>query len=247
MNPLNKWLPFVHPNGRAAIRLFCFPYSGAGASIFLEWHRILPDFIEVMPVQLPGREDRIGERPYTNITSLIPALAEGIRPYLYHPFAFFGHSMGALISFELARYLRRTAGITPSHLFASGHAAPQVTHYDAPLHQLPDTRFLERLRELNGTPDDVLQNEELCQLLLPALRADFTLCETYRYDNDDPLSCPITALGGLTDPFLSRAKIQAWREQTTGHFALRMFPGDHFYFRKEHSLLLRILAQELSR
>lgn len=243
----NKWLPFVHANGSSAVRLFCFPYSGAGASIFCGWRKDLPDFIELMPVQLPGREDRIGERPFTDSSSLVQALAEGIRPYLHRPFAFFGHSMGALLSFELARYLQHTANIAPIHLFVSGHAAPQVTQYDQPIHRLPDARFLQRLRELNGTADEVLHDKELRTLILPVIRADFTLCESYRYRNDVPLRCPITALGGLTDPFISRSELYAWNEQTKERFVLRMFPGDHFYLRKQQSLLLRVLAQELSR
>lgn len=245
MNQKSKWFPFFKPNQNTRIQLFCFPYSGAGASVFLGWRKILPDFIELIPVQLPGREERIGERPFTQLPPLIQALAAEIRPYLNYPFAFFGHSMGALISFELARYLRRTAQITPTTLFVSGHAAPQVTHHNKPIHHLPSKKFLNKVRELNGTPDNVLQNKELCTLLLPLIRADFTLCETYHYHADTPLPCPITALGGLTDPYINRKQLNAWDEQTEDHFILRMFPGDHFYLNKQHPHLLRVLAQEL--
>lgn len=247
MNLSNKWFPFTQFNKRAAIRLFCFPYSGAGASIFLDWFKQMPDFIEVVPVQLPGREERFGERPFTQTSPLIQKLATEMLPHLYQPFALFGHSMGALISFELARYLQQTANITPAHLFVSGHAAPQEPSDNDAIHLLPNAKFLARLRELNGTPAEVLHNKELCELLLPIIRADFTLCETHHYQPAPPLHCPITALGGLTDPYINRSNLDAWRTQTTAHFILRMFPGDHFYLNNQHSLLLRILAQELCR
>lgn len=197
------------------------------------------------PVQLPGRENRINERPYTTIGPLVSHIAEEIRPSLDMPFALFGHSMGALLSFELARYLRREMGIIPEHLFASGHAAPQITHYDRPIHSLPDSQFTNRIQEMNGTPEEVLTHPELRTLLIPVLRADFTVCEVYEYQYEPALDCAITAMGGLADPFVSRTDLEAWQEQTRRHFTLRMFPGDHFYLQQQRPLLLRVLAQGL--
>ncbi|HIP71155.1 MAG TPA: thioesterase [Anaerolineae bacterium] len=233
--------PWVQPR----VRLFCFPYSGAGASIYYNWQEGLPKQIDLFPVQLPGRENRIKERPYTAITPLVERVAEEIRPYLDMPFALFGHSMGALLSFELARYLRREMGVIPEHLFASGHAAPQIIHYDRPIHSLPDNQFTSKIKEMNGTPEDVLSHPELRTLFLPLLRADFTLCEVYEYRDEAALECPITAMGGLADPFVSRPDLEAWQRQTRGFFTLRMFPGDHFYLHEQRPLLLRVLAQGL--
>lgn len=227
------------------VRLFCFPFSGAGASIFHKWRDILPPVIELFPVQLPGRENRLSEPLITDMDTLVRDSAEVIRPYLDKPFAFFGHSMGALLSFELARYLQRHFKLMPVHLFMSGHSAPQVSYYESPIHDLPDAEFTKKINEMNGTPPEIWEHPELKQLLIPILRADFTICETYNYKAGEPLPCSITTLAGLADPYLDRADLEAWQSQTTKQFAVRMFPGDHFYLNEQRPLLLRILAQEL--
>ena len=244
-NPADRWLSYRKVRPQARLRLFCLPYSGAGGSIYCQWSETLPPAIEVCPVQLPGREHRLNEQPFTALTAVVPKIAEAIRPYLDKPFAFFGHSLGALLSFELARYLRREWQLMPSHLFVSGHSAPQLCHYKSPIHTLPEADFVARLDELNGMPDGVLTHPELRELLLPLLRADFTMCETYQYEAGAPLNCPLTALGGLADPYLDRADLESWGEQTSSFFKLRLFRGDHFYLHTERPLLLRILAQEL--
>jgi medium-chain acyl-[acyl-carrier-protein] hydrolase len=233
------------PDHQGQVRLFCFPFSGAGASIFHKWREILPPAIELFPVQLPGRENRLSEPLITDMDTLVRDSAEAILPYLGKPFAFFGHSMGALLSFELARYLQRHCKLMPVHLFMSGHAAPQVSYYESPIHDLPDAEFTKKINELNGTPPEVWEHPELRQLLMPILRADFTICETYSYKAGEPLPCSITAMTGLADPYLDRADLEAWQTQTINNFTVRMFPGDHFYLNQERSLLLRILAQEL--
>lgn len=240
-----KWLPHFKLNDQAMVRLFCFPYSGAGVSIFNRWSEVLPDLVDTCPVQLPGRENRIDETPFTNLFSLVEAVAQAIRPFLDQPFAFFGHSMGALLSFELARFFRREGLPSPSHLFVSSHLAPRKTHYKKPLHTLPEPEFFTRLQKLNGTPAEVLEDSELKHLFQPLLRADFKMCETYIYTEDIPLNCPITALGGLADPFLNREDLGKWRHETTSSFMLRMFPGDHFYLHKQRPLLLHMVAQDL--
>jgi len=241
----NPWIACPRPNPQARLRLFCFPYSGAGASIFYPWLDYLPTAIEVCPVQLPGRETRLSEPLFTRMGPLVRAAAQALLPYLDKPFAFFGHSLGALVSFELARYLRREHGLSPVHLFVSGHNAPQLPDRDPPIHDLPEPEFLEELRRLNGTPEEVLQHPELRELIFPILRADFEVCDTYVYEPDDPLNCPISAFGGLRDEHLSREGLEAWREQTIASFSLRMFPGDHFYLNTDRPLLLRALAREL--
>lgn len=242
----SMWLSCPQKNTRARYRLFCFPYSGGSASIFVPWARALPASIEVWPIQLPGRGARLSEPPFTQMNALVQALFQAILPYLDKPFIFFGHSMGALLSFELARYLRRHAGLLPVHLIASGHRAPQVPDPDPPIHNLPEPAFLDELRRLNGTPEEILHHDELRQLLLPTLRADFTVCETYAYTNDEPLECPISAFGGLQDKDVARYHLEAWQLQTRSTFTVRMFPGDHFFLNTARSLLLQALVRELS-
>ncbi len=242
----NAWISCPRPNPQARLRLFCFPYSGAGASIFYTWLDTLPATIEVCPIQLPGRGTRLAESPFTRLAPLVQDAAQALLPYLDKPFAFFGHSLGALVSFELARHLRRQHGLSSVHLFVSGHNAPQIPDRDPPVHTLPEPEFVEKLRCLNGMSKGVLGNTELMQLLLPILRADFAVCETYIYEADEPLDCPISAFGGLRDEYVSRDQLEAWHEQTRASFSLRMFPGDHFYLNTDRSLLLRTLAQELA-
>ncbi len=241
----NPWLACPRPNPGACLRLFCFPYSGAGASIFYPWLGHLLTSVEVYPVELPGRGTRLAEPPFDRLEPLVQALAQALLPHLDKPFAFFGHSMGALLSFELARYLRCQHGAAPVSLLVSGHGAPHLQHVEAPIRDLPEDEFLEKVRGLNGTPDQVLDNDEWRQLLLPILRADFAMCETYRYQMDRPLDCPITAFGGLQDEYVSRAQLEAWREQTDASFKLRMFPGDHFFLNTVRPFLLRTIAREL--
>ncbi len=185
------------------------------------------------------------ERPFTQLEPLVPTLASALLPYLDKPFAFFGHSMGGLVSFELARLLRREYGLSPVHLFVSAHRAPQVPDPDAPIHALPNPEFLQELRRYNGTPEAVLENAELMQLLLPTLRADFAVVETYAYTPEQPLDCPITAFGGLDDREVSSNELEAWREQTKASFVLKMFPGDHFFLDSAKPLLLQSLSQKL--
>lgn len=241
------WLTKFEPNDKARVRLFCFPYAGGGAYIFRGWPKGLPPTVEVCSVQLPGRQTRLKEAPLTCLLTLVEKVAQAIRVYLDKPFAFFGHSMGALISFELARYLRREDGIEPVRLLVSGRAAPQLPSARLPIYNLPTPEFTEKLRDLKGTPEDVFEHPELMQLALPLLRADFQMIETYTYTTEAPLSCQIAAFGGLKDDEVSREHLEAWREQTTAGFTLRMFDGDHFFIQHAEPLLLRTLSQELCR
>ena len=243
---VDTWTIRPRPNPRATLRLFCFPYAGGGASIYRNWLMHLPPAVEGCLVQLPGRENRLVERPFRELSRLLPPLGQALYPYLDKPFAFFGHSMGALVSFELARYLRKQYKLAPVRLFVSAYRGPRLPARDTPIHHLPEPEFIAALRGLNGTPEAVLHNAELMQLVRPTLRADFTLCETYEYLPDEPLTCPISAFGGLQDPDVSREQLALWRDETCGAFILRMFPGDHFFLHNSSLLLLRALCQDLA-
>ncbi|MBD1879521.1 thioesterase II family protein [Coleofasciculus sp. FACHB-T130] len=234
------------PNPLSSLRLFCFPYAGGGALNFRTWSQGLPVGVEVCAVELPGRGKRILEAPFTQALPLVQAIAHALLPYLDKPFAFFGHSMGALVSFEVARLLRRKYGISPVHLFVSGRSAPQLPAKEPPIHALPEPAFIEELRRLNGTPEAVLENVELMELLLPILRADFAVLETYVYAAEPPLQCPITAFGGLQDVKVSVERLEAWQQQTSAKFSLQMLPGDHFFVQSAQPLLLQFLSRELN-
>jgi medium-chain acyl-[acyl-carrier-protein] hydrolase len=242
----DSWIKCPHPKACAHLRLFCFPYAGGGASIFRAWSNDLPVDVEVCPIQLPGHENRVSTVPFTRLEPLVEALEQVLLPYLDIPFVFFGHSMGALVSFELARQLRRQGRLAPFHLFVSGCRAPQIPAVNASIHQLPKDEFLEKLRHLNGTPMVILQNAELMQLLLPVIRADFSIVETYVYSDESPLNCSISAFGGVQDRVVSYAHLAAWCEQTGGSFTLQLFPGNHFFLQSARSLLLQALSQDLT-
>ena len=242
---LDPWIAYRKPNPQARLRLFCFPYAGTGASIFRTWSDSLPADVEVCPVQFPGRGTRLMETPFTQLSPLVQALAQTLLPLLDKPFAFFGHSLGALVGFELARQLRRQSGVQPVRLFVSADRAPQIPPRDRPIHALPEREFLGELRRLNGIPGKVLEEADLMQIMLPVLRADLAVYETYVYSSEPPLNCPISIFGGLQDHRVSRGDLEAWRDQTSVSFSLRMFPGDHFFWNTTQPLLLQALSKEL--
>ena len=244
--PTSNWLTCPKPNPRAKLRLFCFPYAGGRASVFRTWPDELPADIEFYAIELPSRGRRIKEPPITRIESLVRGIAGAIEPLLDKPFCFFGHSMGALTSFELARLLRREGRPQPSHLFVSGATAPQIPDAHPVRFDLPEPEFVEVLRRLNGTPREVLENDELLQLMLPTLRADFELLQMYEYVEESPFSFPITAFGGLQDREVSRQDLEGWRAQTSASFVLRNLPGDHFFLHSDRARLLWAISQELN-
>jgi medium-chain acyl-[acyl-carrier-protein] hydrolase len=242
----SRWITCPRPRPGAVLRLFCIPHAGAGASVFRGWGDALPAEVEVCPVQLPGREQRMGEPAIGRMEPLVGELAREVAAAGDLPFAVFGHSNGALIGFELARLLRRQGLHGPLHLFASGRRAPDLPNPLADLTDLPDDEFLEGLVSLGGTPREVAEHPELLRVLLPLLRADVALNETYRFAEEAPLECGITVYGGVRDPKASRADVEAWRRHTAGPFTLRFFPGDHFFvFGGSRELVLRTLSADL--
>lgn len=243
----NAWISCPKPNPTARLRLFCFPYAGGGASVFSQWVRLLPPEIELYSVQLPGRENRLREKPYREFSPLVRVLSDVFQPYLDKPFAFFGHSLGALLSFETARHLRRHVGLEPEYLFVSGRRSPHLPILESPLHRLPDQAFIQQIQQrYNGIPALILQDRELMELFLPILRADFELLASYRYEEDEPFNCALSAFGGLHDPQTTERDLTAWRSQTRKSFSLKMFPGDHFFMQNARPALVQALIQQLS-
>jgi medium-chain acyl-[acyl-carrier-protein] hydrolase len=245
LNP-DVWVIRPRPNPRAGMRLFCFPYAGGNAAIYRGWAAMLPDEVELCAVQLPGRGARLREEPFRQLEPLVAALLPALQPFLDRPFALFGHSMGSLIAFELSRALRQLRRPGPLHLFVSGRFAPQIPDPDPPCYALPTPEFVQELRRLQGTPEEVLDSPELLELVLPLLRADFELSETYRYRPGVPLACPISAFGGAEDLEVTAEGLGAWREQTRSLFRARTLPGDHFFLIPRQTELLAAIGEDLA-
>ena len=187
----------------------------------------------------------MSEAPFISMQSLVDAIEPSISANLDKPFAFFGHSMGATISFELIHKLRSERGLEPAHFFASGRQAPQIPETDPITFNLPRVEFIQELHRLEGTPHEILDHPELLELILPVLRADFELIQTYEYVARPRLKCPITALGGIADKDVGREQLDAWREQSSGPFRIRLFPGNHFFLQPEEKPVLRTIAEQL--
>lgn len=241
----NRWIQQPKPNTHAALRLFCFPFAGGSAQSYRAWPEGLPSAVEVCPIQLPGRETRMRETPFNNVEPMLDELMPALHPYLDKPFVLFGHSMGAIIAFEVARKLHRAQLSLPECIIVSGRVAPHIPIPRPPIHSLPQAEFVDALKALNGTPKEVIENGALMELITPLLRADLAVHENYTYREEPPLPCDIVALGGLQDAEANRDAIEAWRRHTSGKFVRRMFPGDHFFIVNSQALFLRVLAQEL--
>jgi medium-chain acyl-[acyl-carrier-protein] hydrolase len=239
------WIRRPRRAGPAHVTLFCLPFAGGGAGVFREWAGLLPKGVEVLPVHLPGREARFNEAAIDDVDALVEQLLEGLLPHVDGPFALFGHSMGGLIAFELADRLRRR-GLAPAWFFPSGVQAPHLPRQVEARHPLPDDEFLASVQRLNGIPRELLANPEVVQLMLPTLRRDFRLVETYRYRPRPPLACPVVAFGGQDDPEVPPTKLEAWREQAAGPFEAHLIGGDHFFINTSRAELLRLIGERLT-
>jgi medium-chain acyl-[acyl-carrier-protein] hydrolase len=232
----------LQPSSR--LRLFLLPPAGGSALIFRGWEDAMPPGVDVCTINLPGRGVRLHEPLFTRLEPMVSGLGKSLLPILDRPFAVFGHSMGALVAFELSRFLRSVCGLGPVVLFASGGRSPDVPEGRKD-YVLPDAKFVEMIRHLKGTPEEILDNPEALQLLLPVLRADFEVSQTYEYREEPPLSARIKALGGTMDSTTGQEVLLPWRRHTTNSFSLSMLPGGHFFIEESRAQLLTIVAEEL--
>jgi surfactin synthase thioesterase subunit len=229
------------------VRLFCFPSAGKGAAGYTTWRSLFPEIIEVLPAKLPGRETRFHEEPVTRFPELLEQLAAHIEPLLDTPFAFFGHSLGALVAFELTRFLRGQGQLLPRLLMVSARAAPHL-RLPAPICHLPKDQFLNAIQARYGSFDPEIKNHpEILDRFEPVLRADFTLFDSYVYGEQRPLECPIRAYGGSRDPMASAGQLQAWDRHTLAGFTSRTFDGNHFFFEKGRTILEQLVADIFDR
>lgn len=244
--PASPWFMRFRPNPMAVLRLLCFHHAGGGASAYRPWVGEVPADVELCAVQLPGRETRLRERPFTRIAALVPLIADEIQPLLDRPFALFGHSLGALVAFEVARELGRRGGPAPAHLFVAGRRAPMRPDRWSRMSHLPQATFVEEVRRRwDGIPAAVLDEPELLELLLPTLRADIAAVESYVYAPGAALDCPISCLGGMEDSAAGAVDLAAWRDETRGAYSLRMFPGAHFFVQSARAQVLAAVHEDL--
>jgi len=268
--PEGPWFFIPQPKPQAKLKLICFAYAGGNANIFRDWPSYLSEHIEVIAIQLPGRASRFKEPLLDSMESILGALEQVLFPFLEKlneqgfAFAFFGHSMGASIAFELTRRLVDSKNI-PKHikqndyiqnilphcLIVSG-SSPGTTDRDMTddseqgrIYDLPQAEFFERLEKLNGTPSELLQHNDLMVLMEPILRSDFKVIETWQYQARPALPLPIHVYYGLDDMHVTQSSIQDWAKETTHHCEFFPFPGDHFYLQKDPEKLLNKLNESL--
>jgi len=235
------WLQWPRARSDASVRLFCFHHAGVGASVYRQWGFDLPASLEVAAIQLPGRANRLAESPVADIPSLIEALVSNLAPHLNGRFAFFGHSMGAVVAHELAHALRNHGLPSPSHLIVSGRKAPTVRNRFPMLQHLPDNLFVAEINNrYGGIAPEILQHQDILDLLLPCLRADITALENFSVPARAPFDIPITVFGGDSDRQTLVEDLEPWELETTAGCDIRVFPGGHFYL---DALRDRVLAE----
>jgi len=243
----DKWLVCPRRNPAARVSLVCFASAGHGPSMFRSWSPLLPAEIELSIAQLPGREARWNEKAAMNVADVLPGLLGAVGSLPARPLVLFGHSLGAMIAFELARALRSATGAEPHHLFVSAHRAAQLPNRHSRISDLDDAEFVAAVNGRHGgVPPDVAANKELMDLMLPSLKADYRIFEDYRFAATPPLACPVTAFGGTADEYISQSELESWREQTSGAFSLRMFDGGHFFVNDLRPRVVATIVQGLA-
>ncbi len=242
----NPWFHIKKPAPNATMRLFCFPYAGGSAQVFQNWHQSLPQEIEVIGVQYPGRNSRFADPLIGCCNEMVKAIMPNILPALDKPFVFFGHSNGGLVSFELARALQQRGVTTQQHHFMSAKRAIHLPEMKAPVHALPHDEFIAELETLGGTPPEVLNNRELMELFLPVLRNDFSISETFTYQGSHKLNCSATMLYGEQDKEVPEADVLKWQEIVAKPTDSRKFSGGHFFIHQQTDEVLSFLNDKLS-
>jgi surfactin synthase thioesterase subunit len=243
---VSPWLIRQRLSSQVSRRLYCFPCAGGNPASYRAWQAKVDPAIEICAVQLPGRGTRLHEKPLTELGELVKSLSAEIARNGSIPFAFFGHSLGALIGFEVARYCRLAYLPTPAHLFVAACDPPQCRKPSKGLHALPDNTLLSELGEYNGTPPDILADKELMALMLPTIRADFALVENYCYRPAPPLTLPITVLASHGDMHVDHNRVGAWRQETTRECRVCWFDGDHFFVQTQSDAVVDLVSAEFA-
>jgi surfactin synthase thioesterase subunit len=243
--PSTGWVRRFHPAPDARTRLICFPHAGGSATFYFPVSRALSPRIEVLAIQYPGRQDRRHEPFVDDIHRLAELIADELTGVLDKPVTLLGHSMGATVAFEVALLLQRR-GVVLHGLIASGRRAPSC-HRDEHVHRADDAAVVAELARVGGTYGDMLRDDEILRMILPAVRNDYRAAETYRYQPSDALTCPVVALTGDQDPYVTPAEAEAWQRHTTGRFDLRVYPGAHFFLVDHAAAVLDVIAEHVDR
>jgi surfactin synthase thioesterase subunit len=248
ISPLGTpWLIRYRRNPDAATRLFCFHCAGGSASEFRGWSTQLPGKVELLAIQLPGREGRVKEPFLSSIDELVNGVVEALTPLLDKPYAFFGHSFGTVCGFEVIRELRRRGLRQPFLFIPAGRQAPHVRSRKPPIASLPRESFIEELRKEYGDHiGHVLESAELRDVFIPQIHADFSLSEGYRCGSEQPLDCSIVAFAGVKEDELLDEDLDAWSVHTSRSFHSRRFPGDHFFIRGSQAQVVEAIKHELA-
>jgi medium-chain acyl-[acyl-carrier-protein] hydrolase len=244
----NAWLVRPAPKHAPAVRLFCVPSAGAGPSAFRGWAQAISADVEALYVHLPGRESRLRDANVPDVSRLADEIAQAIAPFTDQPFALFGHSLGALIAFEVAHRLRNDGAPSPVRLFASASRAPQLPYPFPRLHTLEEDQFLQQINERydGSVPREVIEDAELRELVVPALRADFAALETYDHPAHAALDCPISVFGGSRDRTLDSRALEAWSVHSASGFHYRIVDGGHFFLQSARQQLIAAISEDLS-
>ena len=238
------WIAADKRPGPRRAQLFLLPHAGGGAPAYRLWPGLFPLDVEVLPVLLPGRDRRFGEPAIDRMERLLDGLAPAVAATIDRPYVVFGHSMGACIAHALAGRLQAECVPPPALLVVSGRNAPSLPRATPSLHDRPDDEFMAGLRRLGGTPPEVLDNRELMDLVMPTLRADFALANTY-VPAAEPLATPILAIGGVDDPETTPAGLAAWAGCTTAATRVEILPGGHFFTETARPALVRLLIDAI--
>lgn len=242
-----SWMLCPRPNPDAGLRLVCLPYSGGRAAAFKGLAAELPGDVELSAIELPGHGRRMREVPCTRLRPLVDQVTDVLAEQIRQPFVLLGYSLGALLGFEATRELARRGRPGPAALFVAASKAPHVRQEGPLLHDLPQAALVEQLVRLDGSRNALLQDEELVEVMLPVLRADLGIVETYGYEPGQPLDCPVVAFGGSADATVPRPSLDAWGELTTGDFSATVLPGGHFFLDSSRALFGQALTAELER
>lgn len=239
----NPWYLEYKKNPKAAIRLFCFHHSGGGASAYYPWVESLSPYIEMISIQLPGREDRFTEPLINSLRDILDALTEGFHLYTEKPFFVFGHSLGGLIAFELVKSIYQRYSLYPQHIIISAAKAPHMPFRMKTLSSLENKILKEELKIYNGIDEGILNNDELLDLFLPIIRNDFSISERYYSTDVVSLPCDILHLSGDLDVSVNEEEIQAWKAYTAGKFEHISFQGGHFFLKNHQKNIIKLINQ----
>ncbi|MCX4911506.1 thioesterase II family protein [Streptomyces sp. NBC_00878] len=240
----NLWIRRYRPRPDAGARLVCLPHAGGSASFYFPVATAMPEAVDVLALQYPGRQDRRAEPCVSNIPDLADLVTAALLPWTDRPLLFFGHSMGATLGFEVARRLERDHGVVLLGLFASARRAPSRKRAEA-VYREDDEGIIREVRRLSGTDSAILDDVELIRMALPAIRADYRAAETYEYEPGPKLNCPLVSLVGDDDPKVDLDEARAWSEHTENTFEFRVFKGGHFYLTSHQPEIVRLLSSRV--